>query len=189
MTDLPRGTVTFLFTDIEGSTRLLQHLGDVYAAVLEEHGRILRGVVETRNGVVIDGGATGDCRASMAERHARARPDGVAYGRADRHERPLRRSRCAGRKLGDRHGVAAALEGFARVAGASARFERSARLFAAAAALREAVGAPIPPVSRAAYDGDLATVRAGLDEATFNAVWGEGEPLFFRPQPDIVLTT
>src|SRR5712664_821666 len=54
MTALPRGTVTFLFTDIEGSTRLLQHLGDVYAAVLEEHGHILRGAIEIRNGVVID---------------------------------------------------------------------------------------------------------------------------------------
>ena len=33
MTDLPTGTVTFLFTDVEGSTRLLQALGDRYAAV------------------------------------------------------------------------------------------------------------------------------------------------------------
>jgi hypothetical protein len=31
MRDLPRGTVTFLFTDIEGSTRLLHELGDAYA--------------------------------------------------------------------------------------------------------------------------------------------------------------
>ncbi len=39
---LPTGTVTFLFTDIEGSTRLLQRLGDRYPAVLEEHQRLLR---------------------------------------------------------------------------------------------------------------------------------------------------
>lgn len=39
---LPTGTVTFLFTDIEGSTRLLQRLGDRYRGVLEEHSRLLR---------------------------------------------------------------------------------------------------------------------------------------------------
>jgi class 3 adenylate cyclase len=36
---LPHGTVTFLFTDIEGSTRLLEKLGDEYADVLAEHRR------------------------------------------------------------------------------------------------------------------------------------------------------
>lgn len=43
MTPLPTGTVTFLFTDIEGSTELLQHLGDDrYGHVLNEHRRLLR---------------------------------------------------------------------------------------------------------------------------------------------------
>jgi predicted ATPase/class 3 adenylate cyclase len=41
-TTLPQGTVTFLFTDIEGSTRLLQHLGDRYADLLADHRRLLR---------------------------------------------------------------------------------------------------------------------------------------------------
>lgn len=39
---LPSGTVTFLFTDIEGSTRLLQHLGDRYAGLLSAYREILR---------------------------------------------------------------------------------------------------------------------------------------------------
>ena len=40
---LPTGTVTFLFTDIEGSTTLLQRLGDRrYAEILAEHQRLLR---------------------------------------------------------------------------------------------------------------------------------------------------
>lgn len=43
---LPTGTVTFLFTDIEGSTRLLQSLGDAYGQVLEDHARLLRRAVE-----------------------------------------------------------------------------------------------------------------------------------------------
>ena len=42
MRDLPSGTVTFLFTDIEGSTRLLRQLGDRYAAIQADHRRLLR---------------------------------------------------------------------------------------------------------------------------------------------------
>jgi class 3 adenylate cyclase len=40
--ELPDGTVTFLFTDIEGSTKLLHELGDGYAEALSEHRRALR---------------------------------------------------------------------------------------------------------------------------------------------------
>ncbi len=40
--DLPEGTVTFLFTDIEGSTQLLARLRDKYAILLEEHHKIMR---------------------------------------------------------------------------------------------------------------------------------------------------
>ncbi|MGH2709938.1 MAG: ATP-binding protein [Actinomycetota bacterium] len=42
MTDLPTGTVTFVFTDIEGSTGLLTRLGEGYREVLEAHNRLLR---------------------------------------------------------------------------------------------------------------------------------------------------
>jgi class 3 adenylate cyclase len=41
--DLPAGTVTFMFTDIEGSTRLLDELGgERYAAALADHRRAVR---------------------------------------------------------------------------------------------------------------------------------------------------
>ena len=43
--ELPTGTVTFLFTDIEGSTRLLQELGDQYPSVLNHHRSVVRDVV------------------------------------------------------------------------------------------------------------------------------------------------
>lgn len=53
--DLPTGTVTFLFTDIEGSTRLLNLLGaERYHAVLAEHQRLLREVVTQVGGREID---------------------------------------------------------------------------------------------------------------------------------------
>jgi class 3 adenylate cyclase len=42
MPELPTGTVTFLFTDIEGSTRLLTRLPGRYAELLAEHQRVLR---------------------------------------------------------------------------------------------------------------------------------------------------
>jgi hypothetical protein len=41
-TSLPTGTVTFLFTDMEGSTRLLKRLGESYGEFLAEHRRIIR---------------------------------------------------------------------------------------------------------------------------------------------------
>ena len=48
------GTVTFLFTDIEGSTRLLDKLGDQYAPVLAEHHEILRAAIQKWNGHEVD---------------------------------------------------------------------------------------------------------------------------------------
>ena len=53
--DLPSGTVTFLFTDIEGSTRLLHELGpERYAEALAEHRRLLRAAFATHDGVEVD---------------------------------------------------------------------------------------------------------------------------------------
>jgi DNA-binding NarL/FixJ family response regulator/class 3 adenylate cyclase len=51
---LPSGTVTFLFTDIEGSTRLLKQLGEGYGEVLAEHQRLLRAAFEHAAGREID---------------------------------------------------------------------------------------------------------------------------------------
>jgi len=53
--DLPSGTVTFLFTDVEGSTRLLHELGaEAYAAALGEHRRVLREAFAAHAGVEVD---------------------------------------------------------------------------------------------------------------------------------------
>ena len=53
--DLPRGTVTFLFTDVEGSTRLLHELGaDGYAEALAEHRRVIRDACTSEGGVEVD---------------------------------------------------------------------------------------------------------------------------------------
>ena len=53
--DLPSGTVTFLFTDIEGSTRLLDELGaERYAVALAEHRQIVREACGRHGGVEVD---------------------------------------------------------------------------------------------------------------------------------------
>jgi predicted ATPase/class 3 adenylate cyclase len=53
MVSLPTGTVTFLFTDIEGSTRLLQEVGDGYPQILEAHSMILRTAIAAHSGIVV----------------------------------------------------------------------------------------------------------------------------------------
>src|SRR5438045_7827774 len=55
MAELPSGTVTFLFTDVEGSTELLRRLGkDGYAALLGEHARLVDEAVSDADGRVVD---------------------------------------------------------------------------------------------------------------------------------------
>ena len=75
MTELPSGTVTFLFTDIEGSTGLLKKLGREYDTVLEDHQRILRESFAAHGGREVDTqgdsffvafGSAGDAVASTA---------------------------------------------------------------------------------------------------------------------------
>jgi len=51
---LPAGVVTLLFTDIEGSTRLLRVLGDAYPDVLAEHRRVIRRAASAHSGAEVD---------------------------------------------------------------------------------------------------------------------------------------
>ena len=107
--DLPSGLVTFLFTDIEGSTRLAQLLGAQYRPVLAEHRQILRRALGAGDGVALftEGdsvfAAFPDANAAIracAEaqralaRHDLARPAGAAPG----PDGPALRLRRAGRR-------------------------------------------------------------------------------------------
>ena len=51
---MPTGAVTFLFTDIEGSTRLVKHLRESYGDVLDEHQRLLREAFQAHRGYEVD---------------------------------------------------------------------------------------------------------------------------------------
>ena len=115
MVELPTGTVTFLFTDIEGSTTRLKELGaERYSEVLGRHNELLRaafaanGGVEVENlgdgffavfesaGEAVAGGgrrAAGAGRGALADAPADRRPHGPAHGRRARPRRDVRRLR------------------------------------------------------------------------------------------------
>jgi predicted ATPase/class 3 adenylate cyclase len=80
VTDLPTGTVTFLFTDIEGSTRHAQALGDAWAEVLDRHNRLLRDAVTTEGGTVF--GTEGDAVFAVFATAPRAAAAAVSAQRA-----------------------------------------------------------------------------------------------------------
>src|ERR671931_356533 len=90
MGEAPSGTVTFLFTDIEGSTRLLARLRGGYADVLAAHHRLLRAALRAHGGH--EGQTEGD-----AFFVAFARAHGAAHRRGDAAGRRLRRARRAPR--------------------------------------------------------------------------------------------
>jgi Adenylate and Guanylate cyclase catalytic domain len=68
----PSGTVTLLFTDIEGSTELVQQLGEGYGAFLNDHRRLLRAAVGAAGGYEVD------CRADELFAAFQRAKDGVA---------------------------------------------------------------------------------------------------------------
>ena len=77
---LPIGTVTFMFTDIEGSTRLLQALGDDYQDVLERHAAIIRKALADHEGVEVS--TEGDAFFAVFESTQRAVMAAVSAQRA-----------------------------------------------------------------------------------------------------------
>jgi predicted ATPase/class 3 adenylate cyclase len=77
-------------------------------------------------------------------------------------------------ELGVKVQSAACLEGLGEVLAAQGQPGRAVRLWGAAAVLRAAIGAPIPPVYRTSYVQAVAAVRARLDETTFAAQWTAG---------------
>jgi class 3 adenylate cyclase len=104
---VPSGTVTFLFTDIEGSMQLWEAVPDAMRAALAWHDSILRGAIDAHGGYVFatggDGFAAGfaragdallaaekeggACRRGVAQRRADPRTHGVAHRRGHRTRR------------------------------------------------------------------------------------------------------
>jgi len=80
----------------------------------------------------------------------------------------------ASRGMDDRGSVASCLEGLAAVVAEQEELVWAARLWGAAEAQREAIGAPMPPVEGPAYESNVAEARSKLGDKTFTAAWAEG---------------
>jgi non-specific serine/threonine protein kinase len=95
------------------------------------------------------------------------------------------------RKLGDKQLMTYGFEGMASVARAQGAtlesLEHGARLFGTAAALREAIGAPVPWNQRAEYDRALAATRRTLGDAAFEAAWAEGRAMSLEQALSVAL--
>jgi tetratricopeptide (TPR) repeat protein len=96
-----------------------------------------------------------------------------ARGEAERALAALRESVVTFERLGDLFGVASALEGLAVVLSDRSESE-AARLFAAAAALRERTGTPREASDQLVYDRHLAATRSALGDDAFKAAWAAG---------------
>ena len=171
MAELPRGTVTFLFTDVEQSTRLLAELGaDAYGNALEEHrsappqglprrargghaGRLALLRVRPRGRRRRRGGR----RPASARRVAAPRPHGHPHGPAGDHGRRLRRARRAPRRAHLRGG--ARRPGRALADDAGPRRRRDARPRRASPQGPDAAAAAVP--ARRAGPGDASSRRCG----------------------------
>jgi len=80
-------------------------------------------------------------------------------------------------KMGDKRRVAFCLEGLA-IAFEPAQFLEATQLLSSAEALREAIGAPLPPAERAAYKRSVDTIKACCgDEQAFAQVWATGRAM------------
>ena len=78
------------------------------------------------------------------------------------------------RDIGDQELIASGLTGLARVVAMQGEPAWAVRLWGSAEALREALGAPLPPLERADYDQAVAAVRDHLGENAFVAAWAQG---------------
>jgi len=81
------------------------------------------------------------------------------------------------RDLGNKLGIANALVGFGGLALAKGDPDRGARLFAAAEALHQTIGAPMPASERMRFEREVARVHALLEEETFAATWNAGKKM------------
>src|ERR1043166_8045964 len=84
-------------------------------------------------------------------------------------------------------GIAGGIRSAAEVAATQRCFGRAARLFGAAEALRQKVGAAVPPCEQEFYERAEAAVKAGLDADAFGAAWRDGRRLGLEAAVDLAL--
>jgi predicted ATPase/Tfp pilus assembly protein PilF len=157
--------------DVHGETRLLANLGFValYAGSAGEARRLLAESLalaqarENREGVAVARWNLG--RVALEE--------GLGDEAAGHFTESLRLQR----ELGNRASLAYCLEGLAAVAGLAREQIRAARLWGAAEALREALGAPLLPLERSDLTARVGRARKEAGEEPFAAAWSAGRAL------------
>ena len=92
------------------------------------------------------------------------------------------------RQLGEKQALPESLEAFAGAFGARQQPERAMRLLGAAAALREALHVPVPPVDQRDRVHSISIIRAQLDEAAFEAAWAQGQAMTIEQAIEYALT-
>jgi hypothetical protein len=80
-------------------------------------------------------------------------------------------------ELGNRLGIAAALEAIAALNARENKMEPAARLWGAAERLREEIGSPLPPAEREEYDCAVSAARQARGDEAFLAAWEQGRAL------------
>jgi non-specific serine/threonine protein kinase len=108
------------------------------------------------------------------------------YGRATEL---LKESLVVLAQLNDKRCTPLCVEGMACVASELGQWERAARLFGAAEALREAIGVTLLPAERVDHDRAAAAARAAAAEAAFAAAWAEGRTMTLEQAAEYAVAT
>ena len=93
------------------------------------------------------------------------------------------------RELGDQTAIAYLIEDYGGLAAAEAKLERALQLAGFAAALRETIGAPLPPAEQARVDRMIAPAREALPEAVVSTEWETGRSLSLDHAIELALST
>jgi Tfp pilus assembly protein PilF len=190
--ELPAGSVTLLFTDIEGSTRLLER-------ALSEPQRVNRAQLAVCQALVAEGDVDAaqplaDEALEFAQQHADVRSEHLAHHfladctliRGDCEEAGKRYARSleAAWRTGDRLEASIELQGMAMAAGCGRRPERAVRLAAAGLAYQESLGADYSGIVfwQTLLDKYVGGAQRGLGTAAAGAAWEEGYALEVEPR-------
>lgn len=165
MVRLPSGTVTFLFTDIEGSTKLArQHpeRWETARAKFLESANIANGFGNKR--IVYSS------RSELA--HILRE-----YGEIEEPLEIYRELLPKWKDLGHRAAVAHGLECIAYIFSKKGTIQRTAQLLGAAEALRETIDSVMTTLEQAEYEKEVSTLRAKMSETDVKKAWDEGRAM------------
>jgi class 3 adenylate cyclase len=165
--DLPTGTVTFLFTDVEGSTKLWERFPTEAGPALACTSGDLSAIAPACSSLASHARAAGE-RSRGAVWTVRPAKAEEADGKLEEAERAVRT------QIGVRTGLPDSITVAAGCLARLGRPARAARLFGAADALRAAFGEVVHAVDAPGYEADIGLVRAALTPEEFEQEWAVG---------------